>query len=72
MKNKFKESAQADLRPHVLFCDKDGKTVLEKLNMNNKEIPYLFLLNKEGQIVYRTSGAFTDEKFDAIDELIVD
>ena len=70
MKNKFKESAQEDLRPHVLFSDKDGKEILEKLNMNSKEIPYLFLLNKEGQIVYRTNGKFTDEKFDAIDELV--
>lgn len=72
MKKKFKESAQEDLRPHVLFCDKDGKDLINKLNMERNEIPYFFLLNKEGQIVYRTNGRFTDEKFDAIDELIED
>ncbi len=72
MKKKFKESAQEDLQSHVLFCDKDGKELIDKLNMKPNEVPYFFLLDKEGKIVYRTSGSFTDEKFDAIDELISD
>jgi hypothetical protein len=70
MKKKFRESAQEDLKPHVLFCDQDGKEIIEKLNMSRNEVPYFFLLDKDGKIVYRTNGPFTDEKLDAIDELI--
>ena len=70
MKKKFIETAQADLKSHVLFCEKDGREIIEKLNMSSKDIPYFFLLDKDGKILYRTSGSFTDEKFDAIDDLI--
>jgi hypothetical protein len=70
IKNKFKEAAQEDLKSHVLFCNKDGKELLAKLNMEKSEVPYFFLLDKEGKIIYRTSGKYSDEKFDAIDDLI--
>jgi hypothetical protein len=70
MKKKFKEQAQEDLRPHVLFCNENGKEILTALNMNNKDIPYFFLLNPEAKIIYKTNGKFSEEKFDAIDDLI--
>ena len=70
IKKKFNEAAQEDLKPHVLFCDKDGKNVLNSLQMQKSDIPYLVLLDKEGKIIYRTSGCYTEDKFDAIDDLI--
>lgn len=70
MKRKFQESAQADLKPHVLFSETNAEEIITSLNMNQTEIPYLFLLDKDGKIVYRTNGGYTEEKFDKIDELI--
>jgi hypothetical protein len=70
MKKKAKEYVQEDLKEHLLFCTEKGKEIIEKLNMSEKDVPYFFLLNKEGKIVYRTSGAFSDSKFDTIDDLI--
>ncbi len=70
MKKKFKEMAQEDLKPHLLFCTENGKEILEKLSMNKSDIPYFLLLDKEGKILYRTSGAYSEDKFDAIDNLI--
>jgi hypothetical protein len=70
MKKKFKEMAQEDLKPHLLFCTDNGKEILEKLSMNKSDTPYFLLLDKEGKILYRTSGAYSEEKFDAIDNLI--
>jgi hypothetical protein len=70
MKKKFRESAQADLQNHVLFCREDGKDILDLLKMHDRNVPYFILLDKEGNIIYRTSGRFSDEKFDAIDDLI--
>ena len=72
IKNKFKEAAQDDLKSHVLFCKEDGKDIIAKLEMKDRDIPYLVLLDKQGKIIYRTSGKYTDEKFDKIDELIED
>jgi hypothetical protein len=70
MKNKFKESAQEDLRPHVLFCKEEGKDILASLNMKKSDVPHFLLLDKEGKIIYRTTGSYTEEKFDEIDNLI--
>jgi hypothetical protein len=70
MKKKFYENSQEDLRPHVLFCNEEGKSIIASLNMGKTEVPYFFLLNKDGKIIYRTTGKYTEEKFDAIDDLI--
>lgn len=70
MKRKFRETAQADLKPHVIFSDSDTDRLLAALSMSRSEIPYLFLLDKDAKIIYRTNGAFTEDKFDQIDDLI--
>jgi len=70
MKKKFRENAQEDLQDHVLFCKEDGKEILAHLNMSDRNTPYFLLLDKDAKIIYRTSGKFTEEKFDAIDDLI--
>jgi predicted transcriptional regulator len=70
IKKKFKEAAQDDLKSHVLICDEDGKQIIEQLKMDHSEVPYFFLLDPQGKIIYQTNGHFTDEKFDKIDDLI--
>lgn len=70
MKKKFMENTQADLLPNILFCRGNEEEILQKLNMLKSDIPYFILLDKNAKIIYRTSGRYTEEKFDAIDELI--
>ncbi len=70
MKKIFKENTQADLRSHVIFCNENSKNILKELKMENSEVPYFLLLDKDTKIIYRTSGSYTEEKFDAIDDLI--
>ena len=42
-----------------------GKIVYDKDN-----IPCFFLLDKQGKVIYKTNGAYTDEKYDELDEKI--
>ena len=70
VKRRFNESAQEDVKGHVLFCKGDLSQVTEALGINDDHTPYFFLLNSEGKIIYQTSGIYSEEKFDAIDELI--
>jgi hypothetical protein len=70
MKRKFRETAQSDLRPHVLFSESNSEQLISALKMSSGEIPYLFLLDKDAKIIYRTNGGYTEDKFDRIDELI--
>lgn len=70
MKSKFRETAQTDLKPHIIFSESNVDQLSAALNMTKSDIPYLFLLDKNAGIIYRTNGAYTEEKFDMIDDLI--
>lgn len=70
MKKKLKENTQSDLLPNILFCQGNEEEILKPLKMLNSDIPHFILLDKNAKIIYRTSGKYTEEKFDAIDELI--
>lgn len=70
IKRRFIETAQKDVWPHLVFAEKGLKEILQPLKMENEALPYFFFLDKSGKIVYRTSGAFSEEKFDAIDDLV--
>jgi hypothetical protein len=72
IKKRFRETAQKDVWPHLIFADKGLKEILAPLKMTNESVPYFFFLDKTGKITYQTSGAFSEEKFDAIDELVVE
>lgn len=69
-RKKFNETAQADIRSHVLFCRDELTDVLSTLNVQNDNTPYFFLLDSEGEVIYRTTGAFTEKKFEEIDDMI--
>ncbi len=70
VKKKFNETAQDDIKGHVIFCNSDLSEVTTALKMTNDNTPYFFLLDTTGKIIYRTTGAYTEEKFDAMDDLI--
>jgi len=70
VRKKFGETAQEDVRGNVLFCNGDLSEVMTALHIQNDNVPYFFLLDAEGKIIYRTSGAFSEKKFDEIDEMI--
>ncbi|HNP18312.1 MAG TPA: hypothetical protein PKL31_07765 [Fulvivirga sp.] len=58
------------LIPNILFYKGDLKTYKDALEFDEKDVPYMFLLDKEGNIVYATSGEYTDEKIEAIEEIL--
>jgi hypothetical protein len=60
------------LYPHMLFYKGELKIYKEALDFEHKDVPYFFVLDKDGKIIYATSGAFSDKKLGAIEELIDD
>lgn len=67
---KSKQELDPKLAPHVLFYKGSIKEYREKLSLTNKDIPYFFVLDKTGKIVYTTSGEYTPEKLDLMEEFI--
>jgi hypothetical protein len=70
--NKFRKSADPEIVDHVLFSKADIEPLKEALGLNDKDIPYFFVLDAEGRIVHREQGAFTDEKLESIEEVLLD
>jgi len=69
---KFRKSASPDIVEHVVFSKVDLDPLKETLGMSEKDIPYFFLIDASGKVVYRTQGAFTDAKLEAIEDLLMD
>ena len=60
------------LFPNVLFYKGELKPYKDALDFERKDTPYFFVIDKEGKIVYATSGVFTEEKLEAVEASIED
>ncbi|MBL7951024.1 MAG: hypothetical protein JNM62_04835 [Flavobacteriales bacterium] len=70
--NKFRKSADPEIVDHVLFSKDDIEPLKAALGLTEKDIPYFFVLDAEGRIVHKEKGAFTDEKLESIEEVLMD
>jgi hypothetical protein len=71
-KKKAIKNVDPALLPNILFYKGELKTYKEALDFEKKDIPYFFVLDAEGKIVYATSGRFSQAKLDEIEESIED
>ncbi len=71
-KKKALKNTDPQLLPYILFYRGELKKYKEGLDFEKRDIPYFFVLDQEGKIVYATSGGFSEAKMDAIEEAIQD
>ena len=69
-KKKAIKNVDPQLLPYILFYKGELKTYKEALDFEKKDIPYFFVLDASGKIVYATSGKFSEAKLDEIEESI--
>lgn len=69
-KKKTAEELHPKLIPNILFYKGNLKDYKDGLDLNDKKVPYIFLVNTEGEIVYATSGAYSDEKMEGIESVL--
>jgi hypothetical protein len=69
-KRKAAKNIDPQLLPYILFYRGELKTYKEALDFEKKDIPYFFVLDPEGKIIFATSGKYTDAKMEAIEEKI--
>jgi hypothetical protein len=72
VKKKMRSKSDPELEPHLLFYKGEIKSFKQNLRLDRKDTPYFFVLDESGAIVYSTSGAFSQDKMDAIEELLDD
>lgn len=71
-KKKALKNTDPQLLPYILFYKGELKPYKEALDFEKRDIPYFFVLDPTGKIVYATSGAFTQTKLDEVEEAIED
>lgn len=67
---KMKAKTDPRLVPHILFYKGEIKKYKRALDFERKDVPYFFVLNDAGKIIYATSGSYTDDKIDEIESLL--
>lgn len=70
--DKIKEQMDSKLHPYILIYKGDLKSYKNKLDFERRDVPYFFVLDEEGKIVYATSGEYSGEKMGKIEEVIDD
>lgn len=69
-KRKAAKNIDPQLLPYILFYKGDLKPYKEALDFEKKDIPYFFVLDPDGKIVFSTSGRYTSQKMDEVEEKI--
>ena len=66
-KRKAAKNIDPQLLPYVLFYKGELKTYKDALDFEKRDIPYFFVLDPHGKIVYATSGKYSDDKMEEIE-----
>lgn len=69
-KNKAVENIDKLLHPYILFYRGKLKPYKKALDLNEKKVPYFFVLDGRGKIIYATSGRCNDGKMAHIQNLV--
>ena len=69
-KRKALKNIDPQLLPYVLFYKGELKPYKDALDFEKKDIPYFFVLDAEGKILYATSGKFTEDKMEQIEDVL--
>ena len=71
-KKKALKNVDPKLQPYILFYKGKIKEFKESLGFDSKDVPYFFLLDEEGNIIYTTTGSYSIKKMSDIESKIDD
>lgn len=69
-KKKALKNIDPNLLPYILFYKGDLKPYKDALDFEKKDVPYFFVLDQDGKIIYATSGAYTVKKMEAVEAVL--
>ena len=67
---KLKESNRKTLFDHIVFYKGDLEPYKSDLSLEEKDVPYFFLIDSNGNIIHRAKGKFTENKLEKIEEAL--
>jgi hypothetical protein len=68
----FRDNADPEVAGHLLFSQQEADPLLKKLKITDKETPHFFIIDAKGNIVHRSNGAFTEDKLEALEDVMLE
>ncbi len=68
--NKMKKTISERLQPNVLFYKGTINEYKDALNFDGKDVPYFYVLDPDGKIVYSTFGRYSKRKMQEITDAV--
>ena len=69
IKSEYMENTDKGFWPYIMDTDKtDMKLLAKNMGIDNRDQPYIFVLDKNGKILEVQSGKFSEDKMDKIEE----
>lgn len=65
--NKLRKQVDPDIAGRVLFVKEDARNIIDQLGLEDPDIPYFFVLDREGRILQRVQGAYTVERLEELE-----
>lgn len=69
-KKEVLDKIDSRLHPHILFYVGEVRSYRDALGLDERDQPYFFVLDEEGEIAYATEGAYTDHKMEEIKDIL--
>lgn len=69
-KKKALKNIDPNLLPYILFYKGELKPYKDALDFEKKDVPYFFVLDADGKILYATSGGYSTKKMDEVEAVL--
>lgn len=69
-KRKAMKNVNPQLLPYILFYKGELKKYKDELDFEKRDIPYFFILDADGKIVFATNGPYSEAKMESIEAVI--
>jgi hypothetical protein len=66
----LRESNRKDLFPYILFYKGSLDPYEESLKLDDPGLPYFFLLDENGTVIYSTKGLYTEKKMEELETIL--
>ena len=70
--SRLRKEVDSEIARRVLFVKDDPRDLIKALGMTDKDIPYFFVLDQNGKILQRISGAYSVDKLDELESPMLD
>lgn len=69
---KVEKQGEKELIPLILMADKEDFVASSALKVDSKAIPYFYVIDATGKILYMSLGPFSEAKMDKIESIVID